>query len=111
MPAPQLTKISPQEVTIGATTAMTLSGVGLTGATLVVPGGDTAASIVVVSDTSITFNLGIPAGKSAGARFVQVTTALGVSNKLQINYQGNITDGNLATMEQNYPLDYLHTGA
>lgn len=109
--APQLLKVTPQEVVIGTTTAMTLTGLGLTGGTLQVPGGDVASSIVL-TDTSVTFNLLIPAGKSAGARFIQVTGATGgSSNRLQLNYQGNITDGNLATQEQNYPLDYLHTGA
>ena len=111
MPAPQLLKVSPQELLVGGTTAITLTGLGLTGATLIVPGGDLASSVVVVNDSSITANITIPAGKSAGARFLQVSGATGVSNRLQINYQGNITDGNLQTWEQNYPLDYLHTAA
>lgn len=108
---PQLFQITPTTVVIGATTAMTLTGVGLTGGTLSVPGGDVAGSIVL-TDTQVTFNLTIPAGKSAGARMIGVTGANGgASNRLQLNYQGNITDGNLATQIQNYPLDYLHTAA
>jgi len=108
---PQLLKVVPQELTIGAATAITLTGLGLTGGSLIVPGGVLASSVTVVSDASITATLTIPIGQPAGAQFLQVSNNQGVSNRMQINYQGNITDGNIATMEQNYPLDYLHTGA
>jgi len=108
MALPQLFKITPSELVIGNTTAITITGLGLTGGTLQVPAGDLASSIVV-TDTQITANLLIPAGKAAGARFIQVTGCTGGStNRLQVNYQGNITDGNLATQEQNYPLDMAH---
>jgi hypothetical protein len=106
---PQLFQITPQELTIGAANAVSITGLGLTGGTLATPGGDTVTGITL-TDTLLTCTITIPAGKSAGARFIQITGATGgSSNRLQVNYQGNVTTGNLATQEQNYPLDYLHT--
>lgn len=104
MPAPQLTRITPFEIAIGATTALTITGLGLTGATLNVPGGTLASSIVITGDTSIAFNLQVPAGKPGSAHFISVVTSNGESNKLQLNYMPQ-------NMETTYPLDPLHTGA
>ncbi len=103
MPAPQITRITPFEVAIGATTALTMTGLGLTGATLNVPGG-TLASSIVITDTQITFSLQVPLGKPGSAHFVSAVTSNGESNKIQLNYMPQ-------AMETPYPLDYLHTGA
>ncbi len=102
MAAPLLTRITPFEIPTGATTAMTLAGTGLTGATLQVPSG-TLASSIVITDTQITFNLQVPAGKSDAPRRVSVATAAGESNVIPLNYMGSA--------ETPYPFDPGHTGA
>jgi len=74
MPAPQLTSILPFEIPVGAVTAMTVTGLGLTGATFLMPGGIVASAVVVVSDTSMTANFTVPIGMDADAKQVRVTT-------------------------------------
>ena len=74
MPAtPQLVSILPYEIPVGATTAMTITGLGLTGGSLIMPGGIAASSVVVVSDTSITANFVVPIGMDADAKQVRVS--------------------------------------
>jgi hypothetical protein len=81
---PQLTSILPYEIPVGQTTAMTITGLGLTGATLNMPGGIAISSLVVVSDTSITVNFIVPIGMDADVKQVraQVPNLSAPSNPL-----------------------------
>jgi IPT/TIG domain len=79
---PVLTAISPVSANRGTSTAVTLTGTGLTGATSVnVSGGGFAISnLTAVSPTEVTATLNIASGAAAGARNVTVTAAGGTSN-------------------------------
>ena len=78
VPAPTITSVSPISGSISGGTAITITGINLTGATSVTVGGAAATSVVVVSATSITAVT--PAG-AAGAQSVAVTTEGGTATK------------------------------
>ena len=78
-PPPTLTGITPASGTSGTSVPVTLSGANLTGATLTVPAGITASSVVVVSDLQITATFALAPGVS-GPQTVTVTTAGGTAS-------------------------------
>jgi hypothetical protein len=71
VPTPLLTSILPYEIPVNATTAMTITGLGLTGITLLMPGGIAASSVVVVSDTQVTANFTVPIGMDTDVKQVR----------------------------------------
>jgi hypothetical protein len=81
---PQLTSLNPTQGLPAGGTTVTLTGVGLSGATAVNFGATPATSFAVVSDTQVTAVA--PAG--AGTAQVKVTTAAGTSNGLSFTYAG-----------------------
>jgi formylglycine-generating enzyme required for sulfatase activity len=76
VPAPTVSSVSPASGSTLGGTAITITGANLTGASSVTVGGVAAASVVVVSPTSITAVT--PAG-TAGAKTIAVTTAGGTA--------------------------------
>lgn len=87
MPLPQLTSILPFELPVNATTPVAITGLGLTGATILMPGGLVASSVVIVSDTSITANFTVPLGMDTDVKQirVQVPNFASPSNPLSFN--------------------------
>jgi formylglycine-generating enzyme required for sulfatase activity len=75
-PAPTVSSVSPTSGSTLGGTAITITGMNLTGASSVTVGGVAATSVVVVSPTSITAVT--PAG-TAGAKTIAVTTAGGTA--------------------------------
>ena len=80
--APSLTSIAPTSGVRGTSVPVTLTGIGLTGATAVnVSGaGVTASTLIVVNDTTITATFTISATAALTARNVTVTTPGGATN-------------------------------
>lgn len=72
---PIVDSVTPDDGDDGGATAVTISGVGFTGATSVAFGGVAATSVVVVNDTTITC---VTPAHAAGAVAVVVTTPEGV---------------------------------
>ena len=79
--APSLTSITPNTGVRGASVPVTLTGVGLTGATAVTVSGAgvTVSGITVVSDTTVTATFTISATATATARNVTVTNGGGAT--------------------------------
>ncbi len=75
-PFPTITSISPPSGTIGGQTAVTITGVNFTGATLVTFGGFACGSVVVVNATTITC---VTPAHGGGVVDVIVTTPAGPS--------------------------------
>jgi hypothetical protein len=94
---PFLTGIAPTAGVRGTSVAVTITGVGLTGATAVnVTGGNgnvTATSVTAVSDTQVTATLNIAAAANTGNRTVSVTVTppggtAGTSNTVTFRVTG-----------------------
>ena len=84
---PVLTSVNPAQGFAGASTAVTLSGTGLTGATAVDVTGGVVTNIVPVNDTTVTATFTFTISATPGPRSVTVTTPAGVSNAITFTLQ------------------------
>jgi hypothetical protein len=88
--APTLSAISPTSGNKGATVPVTLTGVGLTGATAIGGLGSniTVQNFTVVNDSTITASLVIGSGANGGARDVTVNPPGGTTNPVVFTVNG-----------------------
>jgi hypothetical protein len=85
-----LASIAPNTGVRGTAVPVTITGVGLTGATAVTVsgGGVTVSAFSAVNDTTVTATFTITTGAATGARNVTVTTPAGVTNAVTFTVQG-----------------------
>ncbi len=79
---PQLLKITPASAAPGTSVPVTITGSGLTGATLNMPAGITASGVTVVDSTKITATFAVDANAPLGTPTFTVTTPAATSNLL-----------------------------
>ncbi|HMC58471.1 MAG TPA: LamG-like jellyroll fold domain-containing protein, partial [Candidatus Solibacter sp.] len=79
--APTLASITPAKGAIGTSVAVTLTGTGLAGATLVLPAGITA-TVGVNTDTQVTATLAIGSTATLGPQNITISNANGTSNAI-----------------------------
>ena len=104
--APSVTSISPNSVLRGTNVPITITGIGLTGATAVttsVPATVTVTNIVVVNDTTVTGTMNVAATASLGGRTLTVTTPAGTTAATPFNVTG-------ATLSFSAPSPALNSG-
>ena len=98
--APTIASVNPNTGSTAGSTAITITGTNLTGATIVKIAGVAATSVVVVSSTSITALT--PAG-TVGAKAVSVTTPGGTATKANsFTYINSFTDDGQTASDANH---------
>jgi hypothetical protein len=113
--APSARSIFPASGIVGTTVGATVSGTGLTGATVIVFGepGVTAA-VQTTSDTSVSLNLTIDPAAALGERILSLSTSEGT---VSVNFTVNPAGGPIVTgiapvavATQGFPINFALTG-
>jgi hypothetical protein len=113
--APSARSIFPTSGIVGTTVGATVSGTGLTGATVIVFGepGVTAA-VQTTSDTSVSLNLTIDPAAALGERILSLSTSEGT---VSVNFTVNPAGGPIVTgiapvavATQGFPINFALTG-